>query len=191
MPLFFSIIGFLKMTKTVKINDIEYPVYCTVEEAEQYFATKLDVSQWKTLNEEDKAKVLVEATRKLNTLKYEGFPVALDQPLAFPRYFKPNFLSKRTYTSEANAIEVNGKSLILIEMPKEMICACCEQAIFVAEYAGLSGKSVHIKNQRLGISSINIGGGNVSYNGNYLLLEVCPEATQFIDKYLIKSARVV
>ena len=73
MPLFFSIIGLLKMTKTVKINDIEYPVYCTVEEAEQYFATKLDASQWKTLNDDDKAKVLVEATRKLNTLKYEGF----------------------------------------------------------------------------------------------------------------------
>ena len=109
------------MTKTVKINDIEYPVYCTVEEAEQYFATKLDASQWKTLNDDDKAKVLVEATRKLNTLKYEGFPVSTEQPLAFPRYFKPNFLSKRTYTSEANAIEVNGKSLILIEMPQEMI----------------------------------------------------------------------
>lgn len=191
MPLFFSIIGLFKMTKTVKINDIEYPVYCTVEEAEQYFATKLDASYWKTLNDTDKAKVLVEATRKLNTLKYEGFPVSTVQPLAFPRYFKPNFLSKRTYTSEANAIEVNGKSLILVEMPAEMICACCEQAIFVAEYAGLSSKSVHIKNQRLGISSINIGGGNVSYNGNYLLLEVCPEAIQYIDKYLIKSARVV
>lgn len=179
------------MTKTIIIKEQEYPVFCTVEEANSYFETKLDSSNWTILDDDNKAKVLIEATRKLNTLKYKGFKVSDTQPLAFPRYYKPNFLSKRTYTSEANAISVNGQDLIYIELPEEMISACCEQAVYIAEYAGLSGQSVHIKNQRLGITSINIGGGTVSYGGGSLPLQICPESIQFIEKYLIKSARVV
>lgn len=178
------------MTKEIVINDNKYPVFCTVEEANSYFATKLDASKWTALKNEDKAKVLIEATRKLNTLKYGGFKVSNTQPLEFPRYYKPNFLSKRTYTSEANAISVNGQDLVYIELPEEMVSACCEQAVYIAEYTGLSGQSVHIKNQRLGITSINIGGGTVSYGGS-LPLQICPEATQYIEKYLIRTARVV
>lgn len=178
------------MAKTITINEMVFPVYCTVVEADAYFRTKLNSSFWDNMTEENKAKVLIEATRKLNTLKYKGFPVDLDQSLAFPRYFKPNFLSKRSYTSEAKAITVQGKSLIYIEAPEEMVAACCEQAIFLAEYRGLTGDSVHIKNQKLGISSINIGAGTVTYN-SWCLVDVCPEATQYIEKFLMNTARVV
>lgn len=179
------------MTKTIKINEIEYPVYCTVEEADKYFSSIFSANKWAELEETDKEKLLIEATRKLNKLKFAGFPVAVNQPLAFPRYFKPNFLSKRTYTSEANAVSVYGKSLIFIEMPEEMIAACCEQAVYIAEYSGIFSDSVHIKNRLLGITSINIGNGSVSYNSGSVMLEVCPEAMQYVEKYLIKTARVV
>jgi len=175
----------------ITINDNEYPVYCSIAEADTYFSTKLNSSKWTVLSETDKAKVIIEATRQINRLKFAGFPVALNQPLAFPRYFKPNFLSKRTYTSEANTISVHGKELIYIERPEEIIAACCEQSVFLAEYCNLFGESVHIKNQRLGITSINIGAGSVSYSGARIGIDVCPEAKQFIEKFLIKTARVI
>ena len=111
--------------KTITINKKEIPVYCTVEEANQYFAEKFGAELWEEQTEENKARLLVTATRKLNKLKLKGFPCDQTQPLLFPRYFKPNFLSKRTYSSEAHAVTVYGKSLVYIEQSEEMMVACC------------------------------------------------------------------
>lgn len=174
------------MTKTIILNEKEIPVYCTLEEAEQYFSERFDSSIWNDTTETDKLKALVEATRKLNGLKYKGFPVSVEQQLAFPRYIKVNHLSKRSYTSEAKAITVHGKNLIYIEQPEEMKMACCEEAASIIE----NHNSVHIRNQKMGIQSINIGAGTVSYNGSYGF-KVCPEAISFIEKFLISTARVV
>ncbi len=178
--------------KTITINEKEIPVYCTKKEADQYFAEKFGSDVWDNTEGADKKKALVEATRKLNTLKLQGFPVDIKQPLLFPRYFKPNFLSKKTYTSEHNSITVNGKSLIYIEESEELQFACAEQAISIIE----NHNSIHIKNQKLGIASASIMGDSVSYTGNASLIKstnesLCPEALLFVDKFLIKTARVV
>lgn len=178
------------MTKEIVINDNKYPVFCTVEEANSYFATKLDASKWTALKNEDKAKVLIEATRKLNTLKYGGFKVSNTQPLEFPRYYKPNFLSKRTYTSEANAISVNGKTLFILNCLKKWFLRVVNKQCILRNIQAFIRSICSHKNQRLGITSINIGGGTVSYGGS-LPLQICPEATQYIEKYLIRTARVV
>lgn len=178
--------------KTITINEKDIPVYCTMEEADQYFAEKYGSDVWENTEGADKKKALVEATRKLNALKLQGFPVDIQQPLLFPRYFKPNFLSKRTFTSEQNSITVNGKSLIFIEESEEMMFACAEQAVSIVE----NHNSIHIKNQKLGIASASIMGDSVSYTGNVGMLKstnesLCPEALFFVDKFLIKTARVV
>lgn len=175
--------------KTITIKEKDFPVYCTVEEADEYFYFRIG-SSWGNLSEEDKQKCLVEATRKLDTLKFEGFPVETNQPLAFPRYFRINTLSKNTFTSLANRIRVLGTNLILVEDPKEMKAACCEVALYIADFLGSATQSKHIKHQRMGISSINVGGGTVSYTGAGCL-QINPEAMQLIDKFLIKTARVV
>lgn len=178
--------------KTITIKGNEIPVYCTMEEADQYFAEKYGSDVWDNTEGTDKEKALVEATRKLNALKLQGFPIDMKQPLLFPRYFKPNFLSKRTYTSELNSVTVNGKTLIFIEEAEEMKFACAEQAVSIIE----NHNSIHIKNQKLGIASASIMGDSVSYTGNAGLIKstnesICPEALFFIDKFLIKTARVV
>jgi len=172
--------------KTIKINEKEVPVYCTLAEAEQYFAEKFGSDVWDNTEGANKEKALIQATRKLNTLKLQGFPVDINQPLLFPRYFQPNFLSKSTYSSEMNSITVNGKSFIYIENSEEMQMACAEEACAIIE----NHNSVHIKNQKLGISSINLeGAGNVSYTGT--ASEFTTETMAFVDKFLIKTARVV
>lgn len=176
--------------KTIKINEKEIPVFCTVEEADQYFSEKFGGENWAEKTQEDKQKAIITATRKLNQLAFKGFKVNTEQPLAFPRYYKPNFASKRNYTSEANAVKIYGKSYILIEEPEEMVFACCEEA---ASLFQRNEDSVHIKNQKLGIASTSILGNSVSYTGNGAadITNVCSEALYHIEKYLMQTARVV
>lgn len=176
--------------KTIKINQNEIPVYCTVEEADQYFDEKFGAESWSEQTKENKAKLLVTATRKLNKLRLKGFPCDTKQPLLFPRYFKINYLSKRTYTSQANAITVHGKELIYIENSEEMKFACCEEAFSLLSR---TEDPVHIKNQKLGIQSTSILGNSVSYTGNGAIeaTQVCNEALNCIEPFLTKTAKVV
>lgn len=160
--------------KTITINEKKIPVYCTVEEADQYFSEKFGGENWAEQTEDNKKRAIITATRKLNHLTYKGFKVDVQQPLQFPRYYKPNYASKRNYTSE----------------PEEIVFACCEEA---ASLLQKNEDSVHIKNQKLGIASTTILGNSVSYTGNGTAdtTAVCSEALFHIEKYLMQTARVV
>ena len=70
--------------KTVNINGIEYNTYACLCEAEVYNNAILG-SKWDTLEETDQAKLLVMATRKIDSYNYAGEKVDKDQPLKFPR----------------------------------------------------------------------------------------------------------
>jgi hypothetical protein len=60
--------------------------YVTVEEADAYFADRLDVVAWTDASETQKAQSLVTATSILDELNWTGYAVSEDQLLAFPRY---------------------------------------------------------------------------------------------------------
>lgn len=66
--------------------------YVTVDEADTYFADRLDVAAWTGASEEQKPQALVTATKMLDDLDWTGYVVSESQPLAFPRsgdYFDP------------------------------------------------------------------------------------------------------
>ncbi|WP_396189864.1 DnaT-like ssDNA-binding protein [Flavobacterium sp.] len=66
--------------------------YVTVDEANTYFADRLDVAAWTGASEEQKPQALVTATKMLDDLDWTGYVVSESQPLAFPRsgdYFDP------------------------------------------------------------------------------------------------------
>jgi hypothetical protein len=66
--------------------------YVTVEEAEAYFANKLDVAAWTDAPSVQKEQALVTATSLLDNLAWAGKAVEESQSLAFPRvveYFDP------------------------------------------------------------------------------------------------------
>lgn len=66
--------------------------YATVEEADTYFADRLDVVAWTAADATMKAQALVTATQILDDLVWTGTAVSESQPLAFPRsgeYFDP------------------------------------------------------------------------------------------------------
>jgi hypothetical protein len=66
--------------------------YATVEEADAYFADRLDVAAWSSAELTQKAQALITATSLLDGLNWIGVAVSESQALAFPRsgvYFEP------------------------------------------------------------------------------------------------------
>ena len=72
------------MNKTVRINGIEYNTYACLCDAQVYNNAILK-SNWQTFEENDQAKLLVMATRKIDSYSYAGEKVDENQPLKFPR----------------------------------------------------------------------------------------------------------
>lgn len=66
--------------------------YVTVEEANTYFADRLDVAAWTSASDTQKAQALIAASSLLDDMSWVGTAVSENQPLAFPRaaeYFDP------------------------------------------------------------------------------------------------------
>lgn len=160
--------------------------YISLEDAETYFSNRLHSTVWSSASATDKDKALITATKRINSLRFKGFVCDQTQPLQFPRYVKPNYLSKHTYTDRINLVSINGQNVIYIDISTELKEATCEEAIALLEF----GNSAHLKNQQLGIKSVSFGGTSSSYEatGNGLLSN---RALQLIDKYLQKMGKVV
>ena len=61
--------------------------YGTVEEADDYFSSFLYNDDWSSLSTEQKQKLLVMATRRLDVERYYGLRTVESQNLEFPRYY--------------------------------------------------------------------------------------------------------
>lgn len=72
------------MTKYVTINEIQYPVYADLQDAEIY-NNAIVGSNWNTLDETTQSQYLVMATRKIDEYQYVGSKVSENQELKFPR----------------------------------------------------------------------------------------------------------
>ena len=70
--------------KIVIINSIEYPVYADIDEADKY-NNAIYGSTWQNLQEDDQARLLVMATRKIDSYNYAGEKKDPNQELKFPR----------------------------------------------------------------------------------------------------------
>lgn len=99
--------------KTVDINNISYPVYATVEDADNYFNAFYG-SVWETIEQEDKAKLIVSATRTIDYSEWRGEKAEKDQPLEFPRIINGKItdddLLMRACCEEAQAIYSSGSA---------------------------------------------------------------------------------
>ena len=72
------------MTKYVTINQISYPVYADLQDAEIY-NNAIVGSSWDTLDEKTQSQYLVMATRKIDSYNYAGEKKDPNQELKFPR----------------------------------------------------------------------------------------------------------
>ena len=72
------------MTKYVIINEISYPVYADLQDAEIY-NNAIVGSTWANKNETTRSQYLVMATRKIDSYNYAGEKKDPNQELKFPR----------------------------------------------------------------------------------------------------------
>ena len=105
------------MTKTVVINQIEYPVYADLDDASIY-NNAIVGSTWASKTETERSQYLVMATRKIDSYSYAGEKKDSEQPLKFPR------ITSTGKTSDDN---------VLIQL-------CCQVAAFYNDN-GSSGDS--------------------------------------------------
>ena len=148
--------------KTVTINDIEYPVYATVEEADNYFNATFNCS-WKDISEDDKGKLLVSATREIDRGDWLGVKKDEEQELEFPRII---------YKKETDE--------------NVLMMACCEEALAIYS----SGSSVNADTQ--GIKSMQVQDTRIDFESNSEVKMFQSDAAyDLLKPYMIKSTRVV
>ena len=102
------------MTKYLIINEIEYPVYADLQDAEIY-NNAIYGSTWSSLDPVVQAQLLVESTRVIDSYKYIGEKVDPQQPLKFPRVTASGKVSDEQTLIDlcceiANYIYKNGSS---------------------------------------------------------------------------------
>lgn len=102
------------MTKYLIINDIEYPSYADLTDAEIY-NNAIYGSSWNTLDPTVQSQLLVESTRVIDSYKYIGEKVDPEQPLKFPRVTASGKVSDDKVLTDlccqiANYIYKNGSS---------------------------------------------------------------------------------
>lgn len=80
----YVIIRIRRKKMTITINNIEYPSYATLQEADDYFMPKFG-NNWAEINEDDRKKLLITATREIEKFEFQGCKFEENQPLEFPR----------------------------------------------------------------------------------------------------------
>ena len=99
--------------KQINIDGKQYPVYATVEDADGYFGGAFG-SNWETLDDDVKEKLLVSATRSIDKCEYRGKKVEEGQYLQFPRIIDgkqtDDDLLMRACCEEASAIYDSGQT---------------------------------------------------------------------------------
>ena len=59
--------------------------YITLEDANTYFADRLNSTEWDSATDPDKSKALIQATKIIDTKQYFGYKTSETQLLKFPR----------------------------------------------------------------------------------------------------------
>lgn len=119
--------------------------YATVEEANTYFADRIDVAAWSTGLPDQKSQALITATSMLDELDWVGVAVSDSQALAFPRsgtYFDPRL----------------GQDVSLSELivPNRIIKATYELAYHLLNNDGLLDDTGSVKNLSIGSIKLDL-----------------------------------
>ena len=132
--------------------------YVDAEEADAYFATRLNVDAWDDAETDEKEKALIMAARMIDRLTFKYVRanaliengVAVIQALAFPRIGSKQNESHILYDDEGEVI-----------IPQPIKDAQCEQALFILQNPS-SGDLYTLRQQ--GIASQSIGDASITFD---------------------------
>jgi hypothetical protein len=135
--------------------------YCTIEEANEYFAGRLHAERWGETSDADKEKALRQATKEIDRMPLIGRKAVSEQVLAFPRHPE-------------------------IKIPEAVKAACCEIALALLE----RGNSQRRKLQQEGVQSFSLGNMSETYTpgaGRGLLSQ---ESKDLLRPWLLGSVNI-
>lgn len=167
---------------------IQQPVaYLTPEDANDYFATRLNSESWFNASYPDQNAALIRATRAIDALAFEGvkssdyFNTVLKQVTVYAPVVAPITLPPADYPSE-QPLEWprDGKT----EIPQDIYYACCECAI-----AFLDGVDMGTEMDLIGTQAMRFADVSTSYMAGFYNEWIragipSAEAWQFLKPYL-------
>jgi hypothetical protein len=161
--------------------------YLTRTEADAYFATRLDSSQWDNASYSDRTKALQMASKAVDRLPFRGIKKDPDQEHAFPRCYPPTQLVAG-HRSALVGFEFAYGWYCEDAAPQEILDAVCEEAMAYLEGVQHSERK---KLQDAGVQSISLGGLSETYKaagtGRKLL---SPDAQSLVGAYLEKCVSI-
>lgn len=132
--------------------------YCTIEEANEYFAGRLHAESWGETSDADKEKALRQATKTIDRQPLRGRKTDTAQTLAFPRH--PD-----------------------TEVPVAVKDACCEVVLALLERSN----SQRRKLQQEGVQSFTLGNMSETYAAGAGRGLLSQEAKELLRPWLLGS----
>ena len=133
--------------------------YVSLQEANDYFSSRLGSDYWDTLTDAQKEKALITATKRIDRLSFIGSKQNPAQPLQFPRFY----YSLNCYLS----------GLQIATIPQQLKDAVCEEALTNLLYIENNSEDVYngavntnYQTLKLGDASISYGSGSGSGGNN-------------------------
>ena len=149
------------------------PSYITWADADIYFGNRLHVTAWLGATQAEKTVALVEATQRIERLRFSGYLVDADQDLEFPRYYD----------------EVEGSDGTEV-VPDNIKYATCELAL-----ALLDGADPDMEYENLATVNHGYGSAKISSSGQDTiphLVAGIPSVTawRYLQQYLAPARNV-
>lgn len=159
----------------VSVIEVGVNCYIDIDDADEYFSLKYGADAWDALSDEDKDKLLISATRKIDRLPLRGKKRSYSQALGFPRYFD-NY-----YDEEYMA------SLLYAEtVPEEVEKATCEEAWAMLNTEASKRREL----QRQGVKSYSLGRLSETFQGSRSLSLVSEEAKELLRPWIAGAVRI-
>jgi len=145
--------------------------YVTIQEADEYFSTRLFETAWSSASSANKTASLVAATRIIDTLNYKGFKASVyDYRVANPSIAKladqGDVTSLNLIRTQEDAQELEFPRGSDSTVPTKIKYACYEIA-----YALLDGVDPELELENMSMNDHGIGSVRASYNRSQKPLE--------------------
>lgn len=152
--------------------------YIDVSAAQTYFDNRLYPDIWNNASDDDKAKALIMASKKIDRLPVKGVKANYQQIMEFPRALMTDYRYWQYMSLTINVL-YNGYWYVEPEVTQPVKDAVCEEAL-----ALLQGIPKRLQLQRQGVKSFNMGGMSENYGSGTQLQLLSKEAEELMQPYL-------
>ena len=148
--------------------------YQTLAEADAYFEASVNHAEWEYYTDaDDRTRALLQATREIDSLMYEGVKYTLEQSLKFPREDNNGKIYGWDYAND------------VVIIPIAIQRGCNECALWLLKH---DANDTVAQTANRGIKSVSMGGTSFSGMSKNAAGTVGPEAAKHIDPYLKRSS---